>query len=572
MFSCLIFIERRGMFKRRRIVSFVLAVCMSVMFFVSCSIVAFADAGDVGKQFVKLKYVLTQLGCLFGGDLDSMISNSDKFQQFSDDKIPTVDDGKGNVSIDNSVVNNIYNIAKEEMQAMNGYYLVTPAYDLDRVYEILNAVTYPTFLKVKEEIKVNRSGVFISPGNNMFYTCSPAEQIYFYIGDGLVKMVDQNFNSFNFMCYLYNDNSSTGMERSPYWDKVGYYWNEFQTHYHGYTTKVFYSLKDLKSYCLNGGNIYTTTNFNNFNVNNNNTLVINQNTLNNTNWNQTNNNIYNDIRNEYQTTDPDKRQDLIDKKYDDIIGELGDIGGNIEDLKDTMARWLKRIYEKVEAILTVIKNPSVFMQSFFDKVSDIFKKLGTIGESLVNIFDFLYNNLGSNFNRLLDKFDILLKNLEKGFSDVVQAIKDIKIDGGGSGIGSGIGSTVGSIIGNLLTEWIKGLLDGALDTGGDVLDAVNSILDNLGTMFAPVANVAKTKFPFSLPWDIYACIKILAASPEIPVFKMDLSLPSYGINEQLVIDLKEFETLSKLSRAFFTLTFVLILINFTIKITQREDL
>ena len=563
------------MFKRRRVISFVLALCMSIMFFVSCSIIAFAqDAGDVGKSFVKLKYVLTQLGCLFGGDLDSMISNSEKFQQFSDDKIPTVDDGKGNVSIDNSVVNNIYNIANEEMQTMNGYYLVTPSYDLDRIYEVLENVKYDTFLKIKGELQVNRSSIFVTQGTgNIFYTApETVGKVYFYLAGNNVFMSDENFNNLKYLMYVYDDNSSIGMTRNTYWDKGSYDWTTFPAHYHGYSTKVFYSLKDLKSYCLNGGNIYTTTNFNNFNINNNNTLTINQNTLNNTNWNQTNNNIYNNIRNEYQTTDPDRRQDLIDKKYDDIIGELGDIGGNIDDLKDTLARWLKRIYEKVDSILTVIKNPSVLLQGLSDKVSDIFKKLGIIGESIANIFNFLYNNIGSNFNQLLNRFDILLKNLEKGFADVVQAIKDIKIDGGGSGVGSGVGSTVGTIIGNLLTEWIKGLLDGALDTGGDLLDAVNSILNNLGTMFAPVANVAKTKFPFSLPWDVYACIKILAASPETPVFRFNLTLPSYGIDEQLVIDLKEFETLSKLSRAFFTLTFIMVLINFTLKITQREDM
>lgn len=561
------------MFKKRRIVSFVLALCMSVMFFVSCSIIAFADAGDVGKSFVKLKYVLTQLGCLFGGDLDSMISNSEKFQQFSDDKIPVVDDGKGNVTIDNSVVNNIYNVANEELSKQNGYYLLTPAYDLDHVFSTINDVKYSTFLRAQQELKVNYSSAFINNLKSVqFFAPQKQGKIYFYISGNVVFIADEEFNNVPFQRYMFDDNSDVGMtiftgSYQNYWQ-----WSSFQTQYAGYTTKVFYSFQDLKNYVINGGNFYTTSNFNNFNIYANNSLTINSNTLNNTNWSQTNNNIYQNIYNEYPNVSDDKKQDLIDKKYDDIIGELGDIGGNIDDLKDTMARWLKRIYEKVDAILTVIKNPSVLLQILSDKVSDIFKKLETIGESLANIFNFLYENVGSNFNHLLNKFDLLLKNLEKGFADVVQAIKDIKIDGGGSGVGSGVGSTIGTIIGNLLTEWIKGLLEGALDTGGDLLDAVNSILDNLGTMFAPVADVAKTKFPFSLPWDVYACIKILAAEPETPVFKFDLVLPSYGIDQQLVIDLKDFETISKLSRAFFTLTFVVVLINFTLKITQREDM
>lgn len=547
---------------------------MSIMFFVSCSIIAFAqDAGDVGKSFVKLKYVLTQLGCLFGGDLDSMISNSQKFQQFSDDKIPTVDDGKGNVSIDNSVVNNIYNVANEELSKQNGYYVLTPAYDFDHVFSIIENVKYGTFLRAQQELKVNYSSAFMnSTKSTQFFAPQRQGKVYFYLNGSSVFMADEEFNNVPFQRYGFDDNSGVGMtiytgSYQNYWQ-----WNSFQTQYAGYTTKVFYSFQDLKNYMINGGNFYTTSNFNNFNIYADNSLTINSNTLNNTNWSQTNNNIYQNIYNEYPNVSDDKKQDLIDKKYDDIIGELGDIGGNIDDLKDTMSRWLKRIYEKVDAILIIIKNPSSLLQGLSDKVNDIFKKLGTIGETLENIYIFLSGNISSNLGQLLGKFDTLFKNLEKGFTDVVQAIKDIKIDGGGSGVGSGVGSTIGTIIGNLLTDWIKGLLEGAIDTGGDLLDAVNSILDNLGTMFAPVANVAKTKFPFSLPWDVYACIKILAAEPETPVFKFDLVLPSYGINEQFVVDLKEFETLSKLSRAFFTLTFVVILVNFTLKLTMREDM
>lgn len=553
---------------------------MSVMFFVSCSIIAFAeDTGEVGKSFVKLKYVLTQLGCLFGGNLDEMISNSEKFQQFEDGNIPVSDDGKGSVTIDNSTVNNIYNVAKEEVTKLNGYYLIEPKQSIaDFFFSMENGFDFSVLEKWRTTFKEYSPDALVFPysaGNP--YARLPAYPVVgFFISGEEAKGYSTSKGAVQFGVSYYK---TSGF--GPYgWDKPSTGMAIYNVTVEEFKTKLicdspvklFYTQQDLLYYLNYGGRVYLTNNFNNYSNSYDHSITYKDNVINNTDWSQVNNNIYNNIYNNYQSTPDDEKQDMIDLKYDEIISALGDIGGNVEDVNKTLSNWLKRIYDKVDAILSVIKNPSSLLQTLSDNVSDIFKKLGTMGESLVNIFNVLTNNVGSNLNKLVDRFETLLTNLETGFANVVQAIKDIKIDGSGSGVGSGIGSTIGTLIGNLLTEWIKDLIDNALDTGSDLVDTANSIIDNLGTMFSPVADVAKTKFPFSLPWDIYACIKILAAEPETPVFKLDLTLPSYGIDEQLVIDLKDFETLSKLSRAFFTLTFIVILVNFTLKITQREDM
>lgn len=564
------------MFKRKRIISFVLAVCMSVVFFVSCSIIAFAeDTGEVGKSFVKLKYVLTQLGCLFGGDLDEMISNSEKFQQFEDGNIPTVDDGKGSVTIDNSTVNNIYNVAKEEVTKLNGYYLIEPKHSIaEFLFAVTDGIPASRLEDWRKYFKgYTPEGLLLSERYGTTYVRIPYRpSIGVYLSKGYVCGYSERYGEVQFGGTSYYNSYQYWFDVSSadkYKSDMDYFVDNLVC---DSPVKLFYTLEDLRYYKSFGGRVYLTNNFNNYSNSYDHSITYKNNVINNTDWSQVNNNIYNNIYNNYQGTPEDQRQDLIDLKYDEILSALGDIGGNVEDVNKTLSNWLSRIYTKVDSILTIMQNPTTFIQSILDKISDITKKLGELGVSLVSIFDFLSNNVGDNFNKLVDRFDTLLKNLETGTADIVQAIKDIKIDGSGSGVGSGVGSTIGTLIGNLLTEWIKDLLDNALDTGGDLVDTANSILDNLGTMFSPVADVAKTKFPFSLPWDIYACIKILAAEPETPVFKFDLSLPSYGINEQLIIDLKDFETLSKLSRAFFTLTFVVILVNFTLKITQREDM
>lgn len=568
------------MFKRKRIISFVLAVCMSVVFFVSCSIIAFAeDTGEVGKSFVKLKYVLTQLGCLFGGDLDEMISNSEKFQQFSDENIPVSDDGKGSVTIDNSTVNNIYNVAKKEVTKLNGYYLVEPAQSVaDFFFSMKDGFDFSVLEKWRTTFKEYSPDALVFPYQDGHpYARLPAYPVVgFFISGEEAKGYSTSKGAVQFGVSYYK---TSGF--GPYgWEKPSTGMAVYNVTAEEFKqklicdspVKLFYTQQDLLYYINYGGRVYLTNNFNNYSNTYDHSITYKNNIINNTDWSQVNNNIYNNIYNNYTDTPEDQRQDLIDLKYDEILSALGDIGGNVEDVNKTLSNWLSRIYTKVDSILTIMQNPTTFIQSILDKISDITKKLEELGVSLVRIFEFLSNNVGDNFNKIIDRFETLFKNLETGTANIVQAIKDIKIDGSGSGVGSGVGSTIGTLIGNLLTEWIKDLLDNALDTGGDLVDTANSILDNLGTMFSPVADVAKTKFPFSLPWDIYACIKILAAEPETPVFKFDLSLPSYGINEQLIIDLKDFETLSKLSRAFFTLTFVVILVNFTLKITQREDM
>ena len=542
---------------KKRVVSFVMVVCVAVMFFVSCSVTAFASSpGEIGGQFVKLKYVLTQLGCLFGGDLDEMISNSDRFKQFSDDKIPTVEDGKGNVTIDNSVVNNIYNNANEEMQEMNGYYLVQPAYDLDRVYEMLASVKYDTFLKIKGELQVNRSSVFVTQGTgNSFYTApETVGKVYFYLSGNNVFLADENFDNLKFLMYVYDDNSSIGMTRNSYWDKGSYDWLTFPAHYHGYTTKVFYSLKDLKSYCLNGGNIYTTTNFNNFNVNNNNTLTINQNTLNNTNWNQTNNTIYNNIRNEYQTTDPDKRQDLIDNKYDDIISELGDINGNIDNLTDALVRWLKRIYQKVDAILSAIKdfNPSELPKKMLENISDMAISLDSLNTQFLS-FVGEYADFGAKFDKLLDSVLKFPEFISGKIDELIKAIQGIEVN---------VENTSGGFLDKALSIIVGGFLD--ILVGGARAN-ISAAVSELSTTFEPIVDVSKTRFPFSIPWDLQRVVELVSAPPEVPKFSIPFKVPNMGLDYSLDIDLKDWESMAKISRAFFTIMFVIVLMGITTK-------
>lgn len=524
--------------KKKRILSMI----MALLILVSSSITVYADSPeDVGKDFVKLKYVLTQLGCLFSGNLDDMIANSEKFQQFQDGNIPVSDDGKGNITIDNSTVNNIYNVAKEEVTKLNGYYLVEPAQSVaDFFFSMKDGFDFSVLEKWRTTFKEYSPDALVFPYQDGHpYARLPAYPVVgFFISGEEAKGYSTSKGAVQFGVSYYK---TSGF--GPYgWEKPSTGMAIYNVTVEEFKqklicdspVKLFYTQQDLLYYLNYGGRVYLTNNFNNYNNVYDHSITYKDNVINNTDWNQVNNNIYNEIYNNYQNTPESDRQDLIDQKYDEILSALGDIGGNVENMNQTLSRWLERIYKKVDSILNYIKNPTDLMQEVINKMDEFSEKVSA------------------------------------GFTDIIEAIKGLS--GGGSGVGSGIGSTIGTIIGNLLSDWIKGILEEALDAGGNVVDAVNSIVDNLGTTFAPVRDVAKSKFPFSLPWDLYACIKLLDAKPEMPVYRFSVKLDAYKINEEVVLDFKEFETLSKLSRAFFTITYILVLINFTLKITQREDL
>ena len=84
--------------------------------------------------------------------------------------------------------------------------------------------------------------------------------------------------------------------------------------------------------------------------------------------------------------------------------------------------------------------------------------------------------------------------------------------------------------------------------GGE--ETVEDVVTDLTSKFSGLADVSKTKFPFSLPWDVITVFKALARTPETPVFEYPFEIESIGFSYTIKLDLKEFEPLSKISRSF----------------------
>lgn len=151
-----------------------------------------------------------------------------------------------------------------------------------------------------------------------------------------------------------------------------------------------------------------------------------------------------------------------------------------------------------------------------------------------------------------------------------------------------IGDTVVGGLGDLLSTAVDKLVDLAdtvkdsvvsvvpevTDAVSDILDGteetIGKMVDNVGTNFRPVGDKMKTKFPFSIPWDIAAVVGSLSAAPETPVFEIPIVFERYDIDYTLTIDMADFEVISKISRLFLSLTFVLFLTKLTIQVVKME--
>lgn len=150
-------------------------------------------------------------------------------------------------------------------------------------------------------------------------------------------------------------------------------------------------------------------------------------------------------------------------------------------------------------------------------------------------------------------------------------------------------------------------IDSPFDLGGwfddlfnDPFDFGKTFITSLADFFKEIAEGLKKKFPFSIPWDVYhiftvfsdlgspqaaevstlsfseenSGIMLYTVDPEdiaqdehdAPYFKLPIKVESFGIYEEIIVDMKDFKTLSTFSRTMFSLLFAVFLLKFTLKI------
>lgn len=472
-----------------------------------------ADAATI------IKYLFTQMGAVVFGNLDDVIKNNETLVGYYNNGLPYYKDSGGNINIKSDTVNNIYNAIKDTSTALDGYYLVTPVRTFeDFFFSLPTGFPVSAYSGFKKHIDTRNGFVVASLTPNYIYTPGSYMKAnvsgYACMDGNYVSFCDFDLNYIGYQHYLMNGSSLIPMNGERFTLE------QFKTLYMGDgATKVFYSIPDLRKYLGGYNNVYYRSKYYTYNTNHDNRVTFQGDKILTQNWDTINNNIINNIRNEIVGKDlnEEDRQTAIDDIFEKILESLGDIGGTVEDIGTTTNSWLKKIYTKMDAILAVIENPT--------KILDL----------------------------VSTKADMLGKKIQ----GVIDAVKDINVSGGG-GLGNVVGSALGTLLGNLLDKIIG---------GGQ--EAVTDAVQELATTFAPMVDVSKTKFPFSIPWDFQKIIVLLAAEPEIPILKIPFSLPNYGFKQDIDIDLTPFEDISKITRAFFTVMFVISLMNITIKLMGK---
>ena len=128
----------------------------------------------------------------------------------------------------------------------------------------------------------------------------------------------------------------------------------------------------------------------------------------------------------------------------------------------------------------------------------------------------------------------------------------------------------GSLADDSISEpWNKEVTNLVKNTDNDA--TLNNFFTSLSLTFSPVGESMKTKFPFSMPWDVYAVIVLLCAEPQTPKYTLPFKFDTFGIDTELVVDCSHLSFLATVSRTMLTLLYILGLIRLTTKIIGKGD-
>lgn len=281
------------------------------------------------------------------------------------------------------------------------------------------------------------------------------------------------------------------------------------SYYFGKPIAVFDSADALSEWVLSAPIAYTTTNFNLPQ----NDLKIDPNTINKYD-DELMTKIYNQlVANGKNAISAEELQNIIDNTVSNF---LESINGNIQDVenigKDTNAK-----IDYTNSILnTILHEDRVF-----------FEQIGINNQKLIGFIEDIKKSVESikkNSEKMLDKLDRLI--------DV---------------------ST----------------LDLLNDLFGD--EDPTSGINGLSNAFT-FTELFKSKFPFSMPWDLYAMFALFAAEPVCPDFTIPLTFTIWDWSEtfEIPINGSDWEYISYLSRSLHTVLFCSYLYKFTLKFIVKR--
>lgn len=104
------------------------------------------------------------------------------------------------------------------------------------------------------------------------------------------------------------------------------------------------------------------------------------------------------------------------------------------------------------------------------------------------------------------------------------------------------------------TSTIADVITAVRALGANIVAAVQAIPAAIADIFSPAADPEvyqvdlKDFFPFCIPFDLFDIVTAFAAEPEAPVFEWPISVPRWGFDYTLKVDLQEWEDIASLFR------------------------
>ena len=130
-----------------------------------------------------------------------------------------------------------------------------------------------------------------------------------------------------------------------------------------------------------------------------------------------------------------------------------------------------------------------------------------------------------------------------------------------------------------IQEILQGILDailaGDLAPSAEIVDAAEVPVDpeepdppvvpELPSGLDRLGAALTSRFPFSIPWDVYKGVTLLAAPPKAPYFEVDFMAPiadrvgGWQGSTKIVLDMSEYEIIGQVCRWTSTIGFCLML-------------
>lgn len=258
---------------------------------------------------------------------------------------------------------------------------------------------------------------------------------------------------------------------------------------------------------------------------------------------------------------------------------LNKLNGTLEDIEDNTNaanEWLEKIYNKlVEVYGEDAADTWLEMNENLDRIYEKLNEIYSEDESAA--FNILIDSVRGTRNLLLlfyDRNHDDIEHFELVFEAVLSGVVG-KLEESNTWLEK-IYNRVDDIYGKVKAILFVDTVDAAFDIFSKVWDSITEWIENkyevLGIMTeaAQVGNVMKTKFPFSIPWDVYAILMMFDAPAKPPVISLHWEMPflgeDYAFDYEYTMDEQMWINLSAVCRFFLIVSYDITLIHLTQKL------